>query len=113
VDPKAIIFWVYLGVAGVMAVTGVPFLLGRVPPNPFYGLRVGKTLGDPAAWYAGNRFMSWRMLWAAGLTASVATAAYALLPGLGLAAYAMTSLAATLGGVGFALVQTLRFLRRQ
>ena len=38
-DPKAIMFWLYLGVADVIALLGVPLVLGRVAPTPFYGLK--------------------------------------------------------------------------
>ena len=110
-DPKTIIFWLYLAVSGVIALVSVPFILGMVPPNPFYGLRLKKTRDDPAAWYTANRFMSWRMLAAAALIASVAVGAYALLPGLGLGAYSLTCLGATVVGVGSAFALTWRHLR--
>ena len=34
---------------------GIPLLLGRVPPNSFYGCRTKKTLSDEKLWYAVNR----------------------------------------------------------
>ena len=34
---------------------GVPLLLGRVPPNMWYGCRTHKTLSDEKIWYAVNR----------------------------------------------------------
>ena len=110
-DPKAIILWLYLAVSSVVALVGVPFILGMVPPNPFYGLRLKKTRDDPAAWYTTNRFMAWRMMAAAGAIAAVAVGAYALLPGLGLAGYSLTCLGATIVCVGFAFVSTWRHLR--
>jgi uncharacterized membrane protein len=33
----------------------IPLLLGRVPPNSFYGCRTEKTLSDPKVWYETNR----------------------------------------------------------
>ena len=112
-DPKSIIFWLYLAVSGLIALVSVPFILGMVQPNPFYGLRLKSTRDDPAAWYTANRFMSWRMLAAAGLIAAVAVGAYALLPGLGIAAYSLTCLGATAAGIGCAFAWTWRYVRRQ
>ena len=34
---------------------GIPLLLGRVPPNGFYGCRTKKTLSNERIWYAVNR----------------------------------------------------------
>ena len=33
----------------------IPLILGRVPPNHFYGCRTKKTLSDPKIWYEANR----------------------------------------------------------
>jgi len=33
----------------------IPLILGRVPPNHFYGCRTEKTLSDPEIWYEANR----------------------------------------------------------
>jgi uncharacterized membrane protein len=33
----------------------VPLILGRVPPNHFYGCRTQRTLSDPTIWYEANR----------------------------------------------------------
>ena len=33
----------------------IPLILGRVPPNSFYGCRTRKTLSDPKIWYEANR----------------------------------------------------------
>jgi uncharacterized membrane protein len=34
---------------------GIPLLLGRVPPNMWYGCRTNKTLSNEGIWYAVNR----------------------------------------------------------
>jgi uncharacterized membrane protein len=39
---------VYIGI-------GIPLLLGRVPPNSWYGARTMKTLSNDTIWYAVNR----------------------------------------------------------
>lgn len=32
-----------------------PLIFGLIPPNPLYGVRTPKTLGDPKVWYPANR----------------------------------------------------------
>jgi hypothetical protein len=112
VDPKALIFWLCLCVGGMIALVSLPLILGKIGPNPFYGLRVKRTLDDPAAWYAGNRYASWGMLATAALLMLVATTGYALMPDLGMPAYALTCLAAMVVGLLVSLVLTFRYLRR-
>jgi hypothetical protein len=112
VDPKALLLWLYLLLGGLLALIHVPLLLGKIGPNPWYGFRVKKTLDDPAAWYAANRFAAWRMLVAAGFFMGVAAGTYLLLPRLGLAPYALTCLAALVLGTAVTIVQTIRYLRR-
>ena len=48
----ALLFWIvgliYIGL-------GIPLLLGRVPPNSWYGCRTQKTLSSDEIWYPVNR----------------------------------------------------------
>ena len=67
-DPKALLLWLFLSVGGLLALISVPLILGKVGPNPWYGFRVKKTLDDPVAWYAANRYAAWWMLVAVGLS---------------------------------------------
>ena len=46
---------VFFGAGVVLAGVGVPLLLGRVPPNSWYGCRTSRTLSDERVWYAVNR----------------------------------------------------------
>jgi uncharacterized membrane protein len=46
----------------------VPLILGRVPPNSFYGFRTTKTLSDPKIWYEANRVSGWDFLISGVLT---------------------------------------------
>ena len=43
------------GTGALLIGVGIPLLLGRVPPNPWYGCRTRKTLSDERVWYAVNR----------------------------------------------------------
>jgi uncharacterized membrane protein len=42
------------GVGLLLALLAIPMLLRRVPPNPFYGLRVPSTYADEWVWYEAN-----------------------------------------------------------
>ena len=45
----------FAGVGLLFIGLSVPLILGRVPPNHFYGCRTKKTLSDPKVWYEANR----------------------------------------------------------
>ena len=47
--------WVAAGV--VFILISIPPILEKVPPDPWYGFRVAKTLSDERIWYAANRMM--------------------------------------------------------
>jgi hypothetical protein len=111
-DPKTLLFTMYLCLGGVLCLVSLPLLMGKIGPNPFYGLRVKRTLDDPAVWYPANRFAAWWMLAAAALLMIVAWAGYALFPRLGLAPYALTCLGALVVGFGTGGFQVFRYLRR-
>jgi hypothetical protein len=49
---EPLLIFVLVGVLNI--VLGVPMLLRRVPPNPFYGLRVSATFKDEQVWYDAN-----------------------------------------------------------
>jgi uncharacterized membrane protein len=44
----SIVGLIYIGV-------GIPLLLGRIPPNAWYGCRTQKTLSSEEIWYSVNR----------------------------------------------------------
>jgi len=66
-DPRTLIFALYLCVGGVLCLISLPLILGMVGPNPFYGLRVKRTLDDPDVWYPAKtgwrRGGCWRRGW--------------------------------------------------
>lgn len=39
----------------LLAALGIPLMLGRVPPNQFYGVRVASAISDPRVWYPINK----------------------------------------------------------
>lgn len=46
--------WFFAGLGFLLALIAVPLILRRVPPNPFYGLRVPATFRDENVWYDAN-----------------------------------------------------------
>jgi hypothetical protein len=110
VDPKTLIFFVFLFASVGLVVLSLPLVLGKVPPNPWYGFRVRRTLTDAAVWYAANRYSGWWML-AAGIAWMIAATAGYLSP-VGLVPYALGCAGVLLAALVVGFVQTLRYLRR-
>ncbi|HZN08047.1 MAG TPA: SdpI family protein [Pyrinomonadaceae bacterium] len=48
-------YLITLGLPILVILLSIPMVMGVVPPNRYYGLRVGKTYASPELWYAGNR----------------------------------------------------------
>ena len=109
-DPKSIVFIAYLCASVLFVLLSIPLILGKVPPNPWYGFRVRRTLTDAGVWYAANRYSGWWML-AAGIAWMIAATAGYLAP-VGLVAYALTCAAVVLAALVVGIVQTFRYLRR-
>ena len=64
-SPKLYIAWIML------FVVSVPLALNLVPPNGFYGLRIGSTLANPEVWRKGNVFSGWVMMAGAVIGAAI------------------------------------------
>ena len=43
-----------IGINALVALVSVPFILGRVPRNRFFGFRTPRTLASDAVWYPAN-----------------------------------------------------------
>jgi len=71
-------FLIAFAAPAVVALVNIPLLLGRVPPNHWYGFRTQKTLSSPTVWYAANRFAGRLMT----ITAAVAILVNLLVMGL-------------------------------
>ena len=50
----AFVFPVCVAAGILMVAAGVPLFLRRIPPNPFYGVRIASTLGNDRVWYEIN-----------------------------------------------------------
>jgi len=72
---EATMFSILFALVGLLFVgISIPLILGKVPPNSFYGCRTTKTLSDPKIWYAANR-MSGKDFLISGLLIFVASLA--------------------------------------
>jgi uncharacterized membrane protein len=92
----------------------LPLIQRRVRPNPWYGLRVPKTLHDERIWYAANEF-SGRMLFVAGLFiagCALLFAPLALIPGIGREGYDLLCTGAVVGSLLLAVWMSFWYLRK-
>ena len=87
----------------------VPLIRRSVPPNPWYGFRTPKTLGDSRVWYDANEF-SGRMLLRAGVVTVLGTLVLAPAP-LGAGEKALADAAVVLGSVLWAAAVSSAYLR--
>ena len=81
--PSLLILFVLIGL--LMIGLAIPLILGRVPPNHWYGFRIRLTLDDPSIWYPANRYAAWLLLVVGGV---VIVAAMVLAVALGITAEA-------------------------
>lgn len=89
----------------------IPLLLDKIPPNPWYGVRVPSTLADPVRWYKANRYMA-RGLLLTGIITVIGAVGLYFAPGLSVDAYAWLVLGVF--GVPFVItvVAGFRYLRQ-
>jgi hypothetical protein len=92
----------------------IPLIQRRVPPNPWYGFRVAKTMNNPDVWYPANQHSGWGLLAVGALTVVAAVAAALVLarapsPSVGL--YVAICTAVLLGSLLVTLVLSFRYLR--
>jgi uncharacterized membrane protein len=110
VAPEIVLQLVYFTVGTLLVLLGLPLYFRRVPPNRFYGFRTGRTLADPAAWYAVNRVAGGWLVVTGAATAGVATAVEWLK--LSIPAAAGINCAVFLVGMSLMLIQSIRTLWR-
>lgn len=100
-----------LASGGVLVGLSIPLIQRKVPPNPWYGFRVRRTLEDPEIWYPANAYSGWCMLRLGAAIMIAAVVAY-FVPGLDEAWYASTVGVVAVIGVIAGLVQSFRYLRK-
>ena len=101
--------WVFAGL--VFVGVSLPLVRQKIPRNPFYGVRLRRSMQSDEAWYAINRFGGQRMIvWAIPLILIGLVALFLPLqthPGLAIALGV-----GPLIFVAIPLVETMRFARR-
>ena len=106
-----ILLILFLASGGILIGLSIPLIQRKVPPNPWYGFRVRRTLEDPNIWYPANASSGWRMLWLGSAIMIAAVVAY-IVPGLDDAWYAsIVGIVAVIGLIS-GLVQSFRYLRK-
>ena len=81
----------FIGLGVIFIVSGVPFAVNLIKPNPIGGVRTRKTLSDPRIWYLANSYFGKRWILTGVITivfalvlrlAAVSPATYGLICGL-------------------------------
>src|SRR5436305_15279565 len=112
---SALLLIVTYVVIGSLFIGGaVPLIQGRVKPNPWYGVRVPKTLNDRDTWYAVNAYFGRRFA-VVGLLIAVAgvlLSPIALIPHVGSTGYMILGHTVMLGSMFWVVIDTFRYLRK-
>ena len=106
-------WWTVLGfvlIGFIAVVTGVPLILQRVPPNPWYGFRVQATLENQAVWYPANRYLG-KCLLVFGLFMIVTSVGLSLVPGINPLVYTFSCVGALVVGANVMLIPSVLFLQ--
>jgi hypothetical protein len=88
----------------------IPLVLGRVPPNPWYGFRVPQTLNNPSIWYPANAY-SGRLLLTYGVLQTLFAAVLAIIPGISGQLYAILCTAFLVVGLLVVVVLSVSYVR--
>jgi SdpI/YfhL protein family len=59
----------------LILILSLPLILGLIPRNRVYGVRMSKTLSDDTVWYRANRFAGWTLLLASTIYLVIAVVA--------------------------------------
>lgn len=72
---------VYIAIDLLTIGLAIPMILGKVPPNHWYGFRIPLTVDNPEIWYPANRYAGW-LLVGGGIIDMAGTGLFALIPGI-------------------------------
>jgi hypothetical protein len=107
--PAAVLAYASMGLTFIAL--SIPLLLGRVPPNHWYGFRTRLTLSDPSIWYPVNAWGARRLLWLGGATLVAGLLSLAL-PESWLATYLLVTCALWVLVLIAVLILGVRYARR-
>jgi uncharacterized membrane protein len=101
----------FLLVGLLMIVLAIPLILGKVPPNNWYGFRIRTTLDDPRIWYPANRYGGWLLLFV-GVVTILAALLLPLIPRMTGDAYGLWVSGIMVAGVLLCLVFSVRCAKK-
>lgn len=110
-SPLLTLLLLYVVFGLLLVALAVPLMLGKIPPNPWFGFRVPSTLGDETLWYKANRYVA-RWLLATGIVTVVAAVALYFVPGLTVDRYAWLLLGAVAVVLVPGIILSWRYLQR-
>jgi hypothetical protein len=104
--------WMFVATGVLMVALGIPMAQRRVPPNPWYGFRVPKTLaaGNERLWYDANAY-SGKWLIGVGLVQTAAAVVLRGVPGINKDSYSWAVLAVLMTALAVMIADTFRYLR--
>ena len=109
-----ILLIVYVLIGALSIGLAVPLIQGRVKPNPWYGVRLPKTLKDPETWYAVNAYFGRRFaVYGLFIAASgVVLSPIGFIRHTGSVTYMLVEAVLITAGLAWITVDTLRYLRK-
>jgi len=101
---------VFIGLGVIFIVSGVPFAMNLIKPNPISGVRTRKTLSDPRIWYLANSYFGkrWILTGIVIIVVAVALRLTAMSP----ATYSSICVLVVFGGLMLTSVMTLIYTKR-
>jgi hypothetical protein len=87
----------------------IPLLFNKIPPNPFYGFRIGPAFDSPEIWYAVNHYAA-RWLIGSGLSLILSAGALYFVPGISLDFYSLSCLVVFGVVFGYGMVKSYRYM---
>ena len=107
----SILLYMYIGAGLLLAVLAIPLIMGKVPPNPIYGMRTSATMSDPKLWYPANCYTG-KWLFGTGMGIVVAAVGLYRIPGLSVDAYALSCLAVFVAFFGVGIWRSIVYLKK-
>lgn len=98
-------------VGALFIALGVPLIQRRVPPNPYYGFRMPKTLNNPDIWYPVNEHGG-RLMVYVGIAVVGTALGLRLVPHLNADVSALGSCVVMVAGAIWMTVKSFLYLRR-
>jgi SdpI/YfhL protein family len=111
--PEPISWWTVFAFAllgFLFAGIGIPLILEKVPPNPWYGFRVQTTLENPAVWYPVNRYLG-KCLLGFGLFVIATSVGLSFVPRINPLIYVLSCVGALVVGSHVMLIMCVLFLQ--